>query len=74
MVKANAYGTELGAPARPLAAAGCRTFFVAHLSEGLAARAVLPEAAIYILNGLPPARPRPSPGRACARSSAAWTN
>jgi len=54
VVKADAYGTGIGRAGPALAAAGCRTFFVAHLSEGLAARAVLPEAVIYILNGLPP--------------------
>ncbi len=34
--------------------AGCRTFFVAHLSEGRRARAVLPQAdaRLYVLNGL----------------------
>ena len=37
-----------------LARAGCRTFFVAHLSEAIRARAVAPDAAIYVLNGLLP--------------------
>lgn len=37
-----------------LARAGCRTFFVAHLSEGEALRALAPEADIYVLNGLLP--------------------
>jgi alanine racemase len=32
--------------------AGCRIFFVAHLDEALALRALLPEAAIGVLNGL----------------------
>lgn len=54
VVKADAYGCGLSAVARALARAGCRTFFVAHLSEGIAARRLLPEAAIYVLNGLPP--------------------
>ncbi|GJD37127.1 Alanine racemase [Methylobacterium aerolatum] len=54
VVKADAYGTGIGGAGPALWAAGCRTFFVAHLSEGLAARAVLPEAAIYVLNGLLP--------------------
>ena len=54
MVKADAYGCGLARVAPALAQAGCRTFFVAHLSEGIAARAALPEAAVYVLNGLPP--------------------
>ncbi|HJE25300.1 MAG TPA: alanine racemase [Methylorubrum populi] len=54
VVKADAYGCGLAAVAPALWRAGCRTFFVAHLSEGIAARALLPEAAIYLLNGLPP--------------------
>ncbi|MFY9294583.1 MAG: alanine racemase [Methylorubrum rhodinum] len=53
VVKADAYGCGLSAVAPALARAGCRTFFVAHLSEGIAARKRLPEAAIYVLNGLP---------------------
>jgi len=52
VVKADAYGTgiELAVPA--LARAGCRTFFVAHLSEAIRARAVAPDAVVYVLNGL----------------------
>jgi len=53
VVKANAYGTGLSEAAPALWAAGARVFFVAHFSEGLAARRILPaEAAIYVLNGL----------------------
>jgi alanine racemase len=53
VVKANAYGIGLVEAAPALWAAGARVFFVAHLSEGLAARRLLPaEAAIYVLNGL----------------------
>lgn len=54
VVKADAYGCGLVHVAPALWRAGCRTFFVAHASEGVAARAVLPEAAIYVLNGLLP--------------------
>ncbi|MCJ2122829.1 alanine racemase [Methylobacterium sp. J-077] len=54
VVKADAYGSGVARVGPALWAAGCRTFFVAHLAEGIAARAALPEAAIYILNGLPP--------------------
>jgi alanine racemase len=51
VVKADAYGLGIETAVPALAAAGCRSFFVAHLSEGIRARAVAPEAAIYILNG-----------------------
>ena len=54
VVKADAYGCGLAAVAPALWRAGCRTFFVAHFSEAVAAREILPEAAIYVLNGLPP--------------------
>ncbi|MBB3019874.1 alanine racemase [Microvirga lupini] len=52
VVKANAYGTGIEKAVPALARAGCRTFFVAHLSEAIRARAVAPYAAIYVLNGL----------------------
>jgi alanine racemase len=58
VVKADAYGTGMGPVAGRLAAAGCRTFFVADAREGTALRKALtpklPEAAIYVLNGLYP--------------------
>jgi len=53
VVKADAYGVGLSEAAPALFAAGARVFFVAHLSEGIAARHALPaEARIYVLNGL----------------------
>lgn len=54
VLKADAYGCGLARVGPALWQAGCRSFFVAHLSEGIAARACLPHAAIYVLNGLPP--------------------
>ncbi|MCX5493179.1 alanine racemase [Kaistia dalseonensis] len=51
-VKGNAYGIGLEPAVVALAAAGCRTFFVALPAEGLRLRAALPEATIYVLNGL----------------------
>ena len=53
VVKADAYGLGLAPVALRLAKAGCRTFFVAHYAEGVALRALLPQARIYILHGLP---------------------
>ena len=51
VIKADAYGCGLDPVARALAGAGCKTFFVATLDEARAARAVLPQAAIYVLDG-----------------------
>src|SRR5712675_3068936 len=51
VVKADAYGCGVDPVARALAAAGCKTFFVATLEEARAARAAVPSAAIYVLDG-----------------------
>ena len=51
VIKADAYGIGLEQAATALWAAGCRTFFVALPSEGARARALLPDAMIYVLNG-----------------------
>jgi alanine racemase len=51
VVKADAYGCGIEPVARALASAGCKTFFVATLEEARAARAAVPSAAIYALNG-----------------------
>ena len=52
VVKANAYGCGLEPVARALAKAGCKTFFVATPDEAVRARAAVPSAVIYVLNGL----------------------
>jgi alanine racemase len=55
VVKADGYGLGAVAVARALAQAGCRDFFVARLSEGLAVRDAVPEAArVTVLDGLMP--------------------
>jgi alanine racemase len=54
VVKANAYGLGASYVAPKLFAAGCRHFFVAHLSEALAIRPLLPGAMLAVLNGLVP--------------------
>ncbi|MBY0296321.1 MAG: alanine racemase [Methylobacterium sp.] len=54
VIKADAYGCGIARAAPALWRAGCRTFFVAHLSEAEAARRAVPEAVIYVLNGFPP--------------------
>lgn len=55
VVKADAYGLGAQTVAPALHAAGCRHFFVAHLTEGLCLRDALPPSAhIYILHGLHP--------------------
>ena len=52
VVKADAYGLGASKIAPALARAGCKTYFVATLDEGVALRAVVGGAAIYVLNGL----------------------
>jgi alanine racemase len=53
VIKANGYGLGAGQAAKRLAAEGCTTFFVAHLSEGIEARAALgAQATIYVFSGL----------------------
>jgi alanine racemase len=55
VVKANAYGLGAVPVARALSAAGCRHFFVAHLSEGMALRAALGAGPmIAVLDGFTP--------------------
>ena len=54
VIKANGYGCGIEPVARTLTAAGCKTFFVADLSEARRVRAVVAEPAIYVLNGLLP--------------------
>lgn len=51
-VKANAYGTGAGQVAPRLAREGCKDFFVADANEGAALRPLLPDATIYVLNGV----------------------
>ena len=55
VVKADAYGLGAAPVARALHAAGCTTFFVAQLTEGLALRQALGAGpAIIVLGGFPP--------------------
>ncbi|MCO6419334.1 alanine racemase [Siccirubricoccus sp. KC 17139] len=55
VVKADGYGLGAAPVGRALLAAGCRHFFVAHLAEGMALRAVLgPGPMIAVLNGFAP--------------------
>ncbi len=55
VVKADAYGLGAAEVAHALVREGCDTFFVAHVGEGAALRAVLgPDSDIYVLNGAPP--------------------
>jgi alanine racemase len=51
VVKADAYGCGIAPVMRALAAAGCKTFFVATLDEARAARAAVKSASIYVLDG-----------------------
>lgn len=55
VVKADCYGLGADRIAPALAAAGCRTFFVATIDEGMALRRVVPaDAAIHVLGGVLP--------------------
>jgi len=54
VVKADGYGLGIEPIARTLWQAGCRVFFIATLAEGIALRALLPHAVLYVLNGLAP--------------------
>ncbi|MDX7952855.1 alanine racemase [Lichenihabitans sp. Uapishka_5] len=66
VVKADAYGLGAAAVAPVLYRAGCRDFFVAHLSEAVALRPLLPaDAALMVLNGL-----QPGTDAACAAAGA----
>jgi alanine racemase len=53
VVKANAYGLGADKVAPALAAAGCETFFVARLEEGVALRKLCRQARIFTLDGAP---------------------
>lgn len=53
VVKADAYGLGAVPVSAALHAEGCEDFFVAQLDEGLALRSALPDASIYVLNGVP---------------------
>ncbi len=54
VVKANAYGLGVDRVAPALVAEGCRHFFVAHVEEGMALRALIPmDVEIFVLHGPP---------------------
>lgn len=55
VVKADAYGLGADAVATTLAGAGCDTFCVARLEEGVALRRVLSKARIFVFDGAPAA-------------------
>ncbi|MGA7712460.1 MAG: alanine racemase [Rhizomicrobium sp.] len=54
VVKADAYGTGLAPVAVAVAQAGCDSFFVARLEEGVALRPLVPAARIFVLDGAQP--------------------
>ena len=54
VVKADGYGLGAAMVAPALAAAGCDSFFVARLEEGIKLRPVLPKARIFVLDGPTP--------------------
>ena len=52
VVKADGYGTGAIEASKVLRDAGCKTFFVARLSEGIALRPILSDARIFVLDGV----------------------
>ncbi len=59
VVKADAYGLGLEPVAGALNGAGCKTFYVAHLDEGLALRPMVgPAARVVVMHGPPPGTER----------------
>lgn len=52
VVKADAYGLGAAAVSRALADAGCHTFFVATLEEGIELREALPDVRILVFHGV----------------------
>ena len=52
VIKADAYGLTIEPVAKALAKAGCTTFFVAMVEEGIRVRKLLPDATIFVLNGI----------------------
>ena len=54
VVKADGYGLGANMVSTALAGAGCDTFFVARLEEGVRLRPVLPSARIFVLDGAAP--------------------
>lgn len=53
VVKADAYGLGVARVAPALAQAGCRTFFVTTVEEGIALRALVGDGEIHVFNGAP---------------------
>jgi alanine racemase len=54
VVKADAYGLGIGRVARALLDAGCRQYFTATHGEGIVLRGLLPDAEIYVFEGVTP--------------------
>src|SRR5580698_1572662 len=54
VLKADAYGLGATGVAPALAQAGCDSFFVARLEEGVSLRKLLPGARIFVLDGAAP--------------------
>ncbi len=55
VVKADGYGLGAKPIAMALAAAGCKTFFVAHAEEGADLRSAIADKTLYVLHGYTPA-------------------
>jgi alanine racemase len=64
VLKGDGYGLGAVPVAKALQAEGCRTFFVATFAEADALRSVIPDAALYVLDGLTPGSSADFVGRA----------
>lgn len=59
VLKADAYGLGMAPVARALVREGCRTFFTAHLDEGVRLRQIVPiDCTIYVMHGAMPGAAR----------------
>ncbi|AWL07073.1 alanine racemase [Massilia oculi] len=59
VLKADAYGLGMGQVAQALVREGCRSFFVAHLDEGIRLRRLVPEdCTIHVMHGAMPGAAR----------------
>ena len=72
VIKADAYGLGLAPIAKALTREGCKTFFVATVDEGRAAREVQPGATIYVLDGLLPGAEPTTRASICGPCFPAW--
>ncbi len=72
VVKADAYGLGAIPVSQALHRAGCKTFCVAHIEEGITLRAALPDVRIFVLNGTFPGTEADLAAHALIPSLSSW--